>query len=300
MSIKRALRGAAMAATAMAAAVLAVPAQATDVDPGDYTPLPEGTNLAIVYGQFINRDQFELPDGTKLKDDTNLDTSVMLLRYVHFTKLGPFTIDPQIIVPIGSVHDAEIAGQDLGSDTGIGDPLVFATIWFVNKPGPKPTYIGFSPIVGIPIGSYDNEKPVNFGNNRWTFNPQVGIIQGLSDNALLDVIGDVTFYGDNNDSGPTSQRLKQDESYQLQSWLRYNLADKKTTLSVGYAGYWGGKQYLDGVYNGQAVDHQQLRLAAQTMVAPTLQLEAIVGRDIAVEDGFREAGRFQIRVLKIF
>ena len=114
---------------AMTMTWMAAPAGATDVDPGDYTALPPGTNMFLIYGQHIHRDELRTPDGATLKSGTSLDTSVTLLRYVHFTKLGPFVVDPQIILPIGSVHNARVGGQGLGKDTGLGDALIFATIW---------------------------------------------------------------------------------------------------------------------------------------------------------------------------
>jgi hypothetical protein len=36
------------------------------------------------------------------------------------------------------------------------------------------------------------------------------------------------------------------------------------------------------------------------MISKSVQLEAIAGRMVRVEGGFREAGRVQLRVLKIF
>jgi hypothetical protein len=36
------------------------------------------------------------------------------------------------------------------------------------------------------------------------------------------------------------------------------------------------------------------------MVSKSIQLEVIAGRMVHVEGGFREAGRLQLRVLKIF
>lgn len=301
MPISATIRRVLATSAALLGFVAAMPVQAqTAVDPGDYTALPPGTNLALVYGQFINRDKLKLPGGGELKDNTNLDTSVALFRYVHFTKIGPFVVDPQVIVPVGSVHDAQVGGQRLGSSTGIGDVLVFATIWFINKPTPDhSTYLGFSPIVGIPTGDYDRNKAVNFGNNRWSFDPQIGFIQGLGKNVTLDLYGDVNFFTANNDVGPTSQRLTKKPVFHAQSWLRYALPDKKTTIAVGTASFWGGKEHLDGIYTGQRTEHQQVRIAIQKFVAPKWQLELIGGRDVQAREGFNEAARVQVRVLKI-
>ncbi|MGI4730563.1 MAG: transporter [Janthinobacterium lividum] len=222
-----------------------------------------------------------------------------MLRFVHFTKLGPFVVDPQIILPIGAVHDAHVAGQNLGSSTGVGDALIFATIWLVNKPTPDhSTYLGFSPIVQFPTGTYDHNNAVNFGNNRWSFDPQLGFIQGLGKNVTFDIYGDVNWFGVNDDAGPLSQRLVKKAVSHVQTYLRYALPDK-ATVALGYAGYWGGKEYLDGIYTGTRTEHQQIRVAWQKFVAPKWQLELIGARDVQAREGFREAARVQVRVLKI-
>ncbi|QXF14319.1 transporter [Sphingopyxis terrae] len=278
----------------------AQPAAAVDVDPGDYVALPPGTNLALVYEQFINRDELNTPGGT-LKEDTNLNSAVTLLRYVHYMKIGPFTVDPQVIVPIGSLFDARAGGQRLGRSTGLGDITPFATIWLVNKPDPAHgTYLGVSPILTVPTGTYDHNKAINFGGNRFVYNAQVGLVKGLSRQFSVDLIGDLIWYGDNDKFGPAKQTLSQKMSSQFQAWGRYHLPDGKSSLALGYAGYWGGKQNVDGLYNGTRTEHQQVRVAAITMLSKSFQIEGIAARDFQVRDGFREAVRLQLRVAKIF
>ena len=85
----------------------------------------------------------------------------------------------------------------------------------------------------------------------------------------------------------------------MQIWGRYTLSPK-TSASIGYAGYWGGRQYVDGLYNGTKTENQQVRFAVQTFVAPGLQVEGSAGHMVHVEGGFREAIRAQIRIAKIF
>lgn len=109
----------------------------------------------------------------------------------------------------------------------------------------------------------------------------------------------MNFFTVNNDVGALSQRLTKKPVYHVQSWLRYALPDKKTTIAIGTASMWGGKEHLDGVYTGQRSERQQIRLAIQKFVAPKWQLELIGGRDVQSREGFNEAARIQVRVLKI-
>ena len=295
----RAAAGRLCAATLACGLSLASPARAVDVDPGDYTALPAGTNLFLVYEQYIHRDQLATPGGT-LRTGTNLDSAVTLFRYVHFMDLGPFRIDPQVIVPVGKLYDARIGGQRLESSGGIGDIVPLVTVWLINRPtGDYPTFLGVSPIVTLPTGTYDRNAAINLGGNRVTYDLQVGLIQGLAPGVLIDLAGDVIWYGKNSSVGATNLTLTQETSYQFQTWLRYAVSPA-TSLALGYAGYWGGKQMVAGVANGFATDHQQIRASVQTFLDPTTQLETVVGRDVSAEKGFREALRVQLRVIKIF
>ncbi|OHC95521.1 MAG: hypothetical protein A2095_03820 [Sphingomonadales bacterium GWF1_63_6] len=295
--IKHALR---TSVAALVAFGFAGAAQAVDVDPGDYTALPEGTNLALLYGIYTDRDQLQVPGVGTLDEGTRLKSAIGLARFVHFMKIGPFIVDPQIIIPFGTIYGGKVNGQRLDKSSGIGDIVPFATIWFVNKPDPNHgTYLGFSPIVTFPTGNYKAGKSVNIGGNRMTYDMQVGLIQGLGKGLTLDVYGDVIWYGDNDKYGAARQTLSQNTTASLQLWGRAALSPK-TSVSLGYAGYWGGKQKVDDLYNGNKTENQQIRVALQTMVSKSIQLEGIAGRMVHVEGGFREAARFQIRVLKIF
>lgn len=292
--IKRAL------VAAFAAFAATGTAHAVDVDPGDYTALKPGTNLALLYGIYTTRDELQVAGVGTLKDGTELQSAIGLARFVHFMKVGPFIVDPQIIVPFGTLYDAKVGGQRLKGSSGIGDINPFATIWFVHHDDPAhSTYIGFSPIVSFPTGTYDHNKAINLGGNRYVYDMQIGAIQGITKGFTVDAYGDLIWYGNNDKYGPARQTLTQDKTGSIQLYGRFALSPK-TSVALGYAGYWGGKQRVDGIDNGTRTENQQIRVVAQTMVAPTIQLEGIASRMVHVEGGFREAARIQIRVLKIF
>lgn len=287
------------AATAMAAALLAAsgPARAFDVDAGDYQAAPPGTTLALGYYQYATRSRLNVDGGRNITKDTRLDSHVGIARFVHYVNIGGFTVDPQILIPFGSLDHAKVGGARLESAQGIGDPILAATAWFVNDKESK-TWFGVTPFLSLPMGEYQDGKALNLGENRWKLTMQAGLVKGFGD-FTLDLLADTTWYGDNDEAGNGSQRLKQNNSYQLQSWLRYHISPE-TYIGAGYSKTFGGKQSLDGVYTGSKTDVDQARLTFGTFVTPSMQLLGVAATDLHVDGGFKEDFRLNLRLLKVF
>lgn len=279
------------------ASLLAAPAaQAVDVDAGDYTALPPGTNLALVYFQHAGRDTL-YAGGDRQPIDPSLDSNVGILRGVHYMEIGGFTVDPQFLLPFGRLK----AGGDtaaLGDAAGVGDLILAATVWLVNKPDEK-TWFGITPFLYLPTGRYDRKDALNLGENRWKFALQAGYIQGLGDRFSLDLIGDVTLYGKNDDFGAGSADMKQDASYQFQTFLRYHLSPT-WDLRAGYSRTWGGETEVDDVDMDDRPNVSKFSLGTGYFVSPTTQLLATWGRDISVDNGFKEDNRINLRMLFVF
>lgn len=193
--LKAALWGGVALCTPMASTA----AWATDVDAGDYVALPPGSNLAIVYAQFAERDAI-YAKGDKQPGDPGLDSTVFILRGVHYMDIAGLTVDPQFLLPLGQLEgkgDTHALGKSGGA---AGDLILAATVWLVNKPKSN-TYFGITPFVYVPTGSYDRTRPLNLGENRWKFVLQGGFVKGVTPKISIDLVGDVTFYGKNNDFG---------------------------------------------------------------------------------------------------
>ncbi|KAA3654186.1 MAG: transporter [Proteobacteria bacterium] len=272
------------------------PAYAIDVDAGDYTALPEGTNLALVYYQNAERNKL-FADGDKQSLDANLDSQVGILRYVHFTKLGGYTVDPQFLLPFGELK----AGGDvssLGEASGVGDLILAATVWLVNEPE-QGTYFGITPFLYLPTGSYDKNDALNLGENRWKFALQAGYITSLTDTLKLDLIGDVTVFGDNTDFGAAGKTLEQDPQYQFQAHLRYQVSPV-FDLRLGLSHTVGGETSVDGADQNDSTRTTKWSLGAGYFVTPTVQLLATYGQDVSVRNGFKENSRVNLRLLKLF
>lgn len=285
-----------VAACAMALAAASPGAHAVDVDAGDYTALPDGTNLAIVYYQHATRDAL-FADGDKVDVDAGLDSNVGILRGVHYMDVGGYIVDPQFLLPFGRL-EAKDDLSALGDADGMGDLILAATVWLVNDPK-NSTYFGITPFLFLPTGDYDKKDALNLGENRWKFALQAGYITQIAPKLLLDVVADVTVYGDNDDFGPTGAKLEQDPSIQLQGFLRYQMSDT-WDLRAGISHTTGGKTEVDGVSQNDRLQTTKVSVGTGVFVTPTVQFIANYGRDVDVRQGFREDNRLNLRLLKVF
>jgi hypothetical protein len=285
----------ALAAAALLAASPA--AHAIDVDAGDYTALPAGTTLGLLYNQSASRDSL-YASGSKAAGDNQLDSNVSILRLIHFMKLGDYIVDPQVLLPFGELKAGGDMAAPLGKASGMGDAIFAATIWTINDPANK-RYLGITPFLIAPTGSYQATDALNLGENRWKYALQVGYIQGLSDKITLDLAADVTAYGKNDKANAAGQAKKQNASTQLQAFGRYALSptwDLRAGLSYSHI----GESKLDGVGQNDGGALTKVQLGTAAFITPSTQLLATLGRDVKVDNGFKEASRLNLRLLQVF
>jgi hypothetical protein len=269
---------------------------ALDVDPGDYTPMPEGTKLGLLYLQHAERDEFYLDDD-KVSDKYKLDSDVAILRGVRYQNIGGHLTNIQLLLPFGHLS----AGGDidaLGSESGMGDPILANAIW-INKEPSLSRSLAITQYLFLPFGEYDKDNLLNLGENRWKYVFQGGYMHGFSDNIVIDLVADVTFFGDNDDYTAADLTLEQDPQYQLQGFLRYKVGEK-AALHVGYSRLWGGETEVDGVRLGDESNQEKMLAGGSYFVTPQTQVLATFGRDVSVESGFKEESRLNLRLLHVF
>ncbi|CAG2156787.1 hypothetical protein LMG31506_05810 [Cupriavidus yeoncheonensis] len=274
---------------------LAAPAHAIDVDAGDYTALPAGTNLGLLYYQHAARDRV-YASGNQVAGGS-LDSDVGILRYVHFMDIGGFTVDPQFLLPFGKLRASDNLSA-LGSASGVGDLILAATVWLVNQPDRK-QYFGITPFLYVPVGSYDRDKPLNLGENRWKFALQAGYIAPLADKVTLDLVADVTVFGNNTRFGPASATLRQDALAQGQAWLRYHFTDT-FDIRGGLSYAFGGETSVNGVSRNDRTNTSKFSVGFAWFPAPSVQVLGTYGQDLSVRNGPMENSRFNVRLLKVF
>lgn len=273
-------------------------ASAVNVDPGEYEAAPPGTSFLIGYGIGQWYRGFHTRSGNRV-GNSKLDAQTGILRPVHFVDLWGVTADPQFFVIYGWQNNARLGGDDLQDTHGLYDPILASTFWIINDQEKK-RWFGITPFLWLPLGNYSRNNDLNTGENRWKGAIQLGYIEHFADDWAIDFYLDSTIYGDNDNYGSGGKTMKQDPSYQFQSWLRYYITPE-WNIAPGYSATWGGYQRISGEPDPQIqTQAQQLRLATQYFITPDLQFETQVRTDVWNEGGFREAFGLAFRVVKIF
>ncbi len=272
------------------------PASALDLDAGDYVPAAAGTTLGLLYLQQAERDHL-YRDGHRLAGSPGLDSQIGILRLVHYADLGGYRVAPQILLPFGRL-DGRHDGNALGDSSGLADPILAMPVWLLEQPQRR-RYFAITPYLFDPVGRYDHDQPLNLGENRWKLTLQAGYVTGLGDRLALDLAADVTFYGDNDSYGPLRLNHEQKPSYQYQGFLRYPLGDT-LDLRAGLSWQHGGENCLDSSWLDDSQRTGKWSAGFAWFFRPDAQLAATFGRDLAVDNGFREDSRVNLRLLYAF
>lgn len=270
--------------------------QAAEVSPGDYEQFPAGATIGVVYYQHANTDNL-YASGKKVSNDFNVTSDVSILRLLHVYEINDrLVVDPQFLLPFGRVSGSADASA-LGDTRGVGDLILTAPLKYrLNED--KDT-LSATAYLYVPIGTYDKNDALNLGENRWKVDYQAAYITHFNDKYALDIVGDVIWYGNNNDYGSNSSRMEQDTSYGLQVMGRYNLTPQ-TNLALGFGHNWGGKTEIDNVSQNNRIETTNFRLTATTFIAPKDQLQIQLGKDLSVDNGAAEDFRFNLRIAHIF
>ncbi|MEI6702698.1 MAG: transporter [Deltaproteobacteria bacterium] len=267
-----------------------------DVLPAAYTPAPAGINVAYLFYTHTERNK-QYVNGNQLPIDARLDSDVGQVRYARYMDVAGVRILPIISLPFGT-QNGKYDSSALGNTGGLGDLILATTIWLINNPE-KNTFFGITPYLFLPTGDYDKSKSLNMGENCWKAAAQVGLNTGLTDKVRFDLIGDVTFYGDNSQFGPNGVTMKQDLSFQIQTYARYKFTPSLES-SLGFSYVLGGEREVNGVKKNDALSTSKFILGGAYNFRPSTMLVITYGRDISVENGFMESNKILLRLTEAF
>ena len=258
---------------------LTMPGLALANSPRDYLPLDPGSVfVAFYYDHYYGNDYYH--KGTKVSGNTNYYANVGVFRPVYYTSIGPFTVDPQLILPFG---EADLIKSPSG---GLGDATFAATICFINNKEYKFIF-AYTPFLTAPTGRYDPNSPVNFGSNRWATKHEVCVAKGFGDSTWLEVAAHVQFYSDNNDARDAENRTvtsSKAASYGGETHLSYNFT-KDFFGSFDYYYLHGGETTINDTWQKDWVDSHTLGLSFAYMLTPHTQLMINGKTDASVYNG---------------
>jgi len=254
-------------------------------DPGDYTALPQGTDVVVLYQQNPRGDKV-YSGGRKVADNLDLDLTVGVLRLIHFTEFfnTGLTWDPQIVIPFGYQE----TGATESKHSGLGDITFGGTVWTIADLA-KNEHLGWSVFVTAPTGSEKNQG-FALSSNRWALDFQVGYIKGLTDKITWDVIAETEFYDEQR-----STDAKKDPLLQLHNHLRYNFTPD-TYAAVSYRHNWGARETLDHETLATSRSNGTLGFTVATMLGKQVQVMGQLMHDTSVREGVKIDNSLQFRL----
>ena len=283
-----------------AVALHAGSAHAQVINQNEGAALPAGTNVLLGYYEHDELDNLNLGRGRgTLTKNTHVSVDLGVARYVHFFEVGKFLSVVQIVQPFGEESNFQVAGRGMrGTGVQLADMTLGYTIWPYIDAGRK-TALSTSVFLNVPDGDYVKSNPINLGTNRISGDYQILLNQGLGTRFSLDVAVDAEVYGDNTGYTPRNLTLSANPSYRVQTFFNYNI-QRGMTVGVGYLGQWGGRESVQGNFDGAKTEVSQVRFDASTFLSPSSQILIELNHDIHVVGGFQQEIGAELRLLKVF
>jgi hypothetical protein len=261
-------------------ALTTAPATAQELAPRAYWPAPIGTNVLTVGYQYSSGDVVTDPTLPVSGVDSNLN--LVQLGYQRTFSLFGRTTNAQFNIPYTwGKSEGFREGNFLSVDTiGYGDLRARMSINLRGAPAMDPvafralmadpqTIVGVSLLVQAPTGTYDPDKILNTGANRWGVKPALGVIWPMYPTWALEAEIGGWFYSDNDDFlGATKE---QDPIFSTEFHLVKRMkAGLWAALDVNY--YVGGSTTVDSV---ELPDLQRNSRAGFTVFKPIKGMHAL-------------------------
>jgi len=217
--------------------------------------------------------------------DANFDATLAIAGYAHILSLFDRAAMAAILLPMGRIEgDVTVAGKTFNqSVNGFGDPMLEFDINLLGPPAQKniPDMLRYEPgfsvdllaDLALPIGEYDNDQPLNIGQNRWYGRLGLPTIWQLGPwvpgrRTTLEFLPAVWLFGDNDDY--VGQTMETDPLFQLDAHLTRDLTEHFWG-SIDGAWYNGGKASIDGV-SGDELNNVGLGLTLGYQINDNLSL----------------------------
>ena len=297
-----------MVAGLLIAAMSATPCWAVDYQPFDFVPAAPGTIMIMGYSQYGTRNELDNTITGTVKSGTHLESQIGIFRPLYYNQVFGHPYLLEFLLPFGTLYNGKINGTRLNNSTGLGDLILSGTFWPISLPEQK-TWFSVSNWVTVPSGTYHKGKPLNLGANRYQNDVQLNVTQGIGKKFTFDVSFDWIHYWDNTEAGTGHQTLSQHDTYNVYNWVSYDISDVvrralpslgAASVSVGYAGTFGGVQRLSGVRTGSKTSEHQIRFTYEQFVTPTWQALLSFNHDVKVSGQFKQNFGMVFRVAKVF
>lgn len=239
---------------------------AQELEPRSYTNLPTGQHFLAA--GYANSSGEVSPSPGSPVEDAKLDIDAYILGYATtFGLLGSSAKFDTAISRTCFSGSARLNGDQVSVDRcGYTDPTVRLTWNFYGAPAmdiasyakwQQGVVVGTSLQVTAPTGSYQADKLLNSGANRWVYRPGIGMSHQLG-SWYYDLIASVRFYSDNNEYLGSGQ-LSQQPQVNLQGHLIYYF-NRGHWLSLNGNFFFGGETEKNGVASNDDQENSRFGL----------------------------------------
>ena len=228
-------------ALAIAFVASSVTPSSAQVPPRFYWKSLIGGRAVPVIGMSMSGNANPIDPAHTVVPEASFEATVALAGYAHTFTLFDRSAMAAVLVPMGWLSGgASISGRTFAeAASGFGDPLVEIDL---NLIGPEPIRNisdlvryepGFSLDIladlAFPIGEYDNEEPLNLGQNRWYGRVGAPIVWQLGPwvpgrRTTLELLPSLWLFGDNDDF--VGRRLSTDPMFQFDGHLTRDLVEQ--------------------------------------------------------------------------
>lgn len=268
-----------------------VNAAVNEVIPGDYEAPAVGINLATLY--FAERKMAgPYVEGHKLTDET-VTSLITAVKFTATVDIGGYTVCPMIALPYSvTKSNGDTISAMLGHESvGFSDVLVGATGWLINDKA-KNQYLAATLLLFAPTGEYNPQQLLNIGENRYKSTLNIGYIQKLSDDFLIELSPELALYGTNDNS--LGRTIEQDTSYAFTTTIRYNQTPQLTLFS-GFQQNYGGETIVDGVTQNDTSRMQKATLGGYYYTLAGTQIFFRYAKEFQTQSGMRTSDDFLLR-----
>lgn len=237
-----------------------------DLDPRAYVKAPvKGTFLI---GGYAHSEGGVLTDPTLPLENLNATVNIASVGVARTFSLFGRSTQALVVLPYGWIDaTALVNGQpESASRAGFSDMRLRLSMLLLGGKAVtlndyakenNRTFIGTSLTVVAPTGQYFTDKLINLGTRRWSFKPEVALVQKIGKRWMLDVYTGVWLFTTNDSFYPGTAVRTQDPLVAFQTHLSYNI-NPRAWVAFDATFYTGGQSSINDTYKDDRQSNARL------------------------------------------
>ena len=273
---------------------------------------PVGATAITNYTAYRNGGTFYDSNGAADRTgQVDIITNVARIDWIAM-KIDDMPLVLSASLPYAHVDNARFGGEDRSAQSSFFSPNMFVSLGIIADPQIGRT-LGLTGYLFLSAGNYDSAKDVNAATpdqtvivSQFAYEEALGKVSPALKDFWIDIIGGAAFHSDGDNpvtnGGASFARTEQENSYDLNLYLRYNW-NPLAFVAIGIERSWGGEQIATGGALGALGDvslgkddYLKGHLQFGIPLSDTLQIAADITHDFQREGGFREDFTAEIRV----